>query len=139
MHIKDIFSRDRNVSLNKYLIKWDKPGRSKLENEVRKFLFPFWRSHVVTAEFRIPSSRLRCDLLNWNRMIAIEVDGAQHDTFSKYFHGSRAGYRLSFQRDLEKEKWLEQIMGFTVVHIYTKDIPDLSRAWFLEKYGVDLI
>jgi hypothetical protein len=137
--IKDIFGRDRNIALTKYLIKWDKPACSKLQTRVQQFLYPFWRSHIVTVEFRIPSSRLRCDVLNWSLKIAIEVNGKQHDTFSKHFHGSRAGYRLSFQRDLEKEKWLNGVMNFTVIHIYEEDIPKLSRSWFLEKYRVDLI
>jgi very-short-patch-repair endonuclease len=136
--IKDFYGRERNISLRKYLIDWNKPAKSKFQTEIQNFLCPYWRNHIVTSEQIIPGSRLRVDYLNWSKMIGIEADGKQHGTFSKHFHGNRAGYLASFHRDRDKEVWLEKV-GFILVRIFPEDLEKLSRKWFVDNFGIDLI
>lgn len=139
MKIKDIYGRDKNISLNKYLIKWDKPACSKFQTNIQNFLYIYWKNHIVTVEFRIPSSLLRCDIINWSKKIAIEADGGLHDKFSKHFHGTRSRFLNSFRRDIAKYKWIEEIMEFKLIRIIPKEVPLLSRQWFIDKHEIDII
>ena len=138
MKVLDIYGRERNVNLKKYLIDWDEDSCSKFQTSIKTFLKPYWKTHVVTEEFRIPSSKLRCDIINWSKKIVIEGQSSIHGKFVEHFHGSRAGYLNSWRRDLEKEKWINKI-GFTFVEIYEEDIKNLSRKFFIDKIGIDLI
>lgn len=138
MKVIDIYGRERKVNLKKYLIRWDEESCSKFQTSIKKFLFPYWKTHVVTEEFRIPSSKLRCDFINWSKKILIEAHGRQHTDFVKHFHSSRAGFLKSLRSDREKELWANKI-GFLHIEIYPEDVQNLNRNWFLDKYKIDII
>ena len=127
-----------NFSLSEYAVDWQGDSASKFQTKVKNFLFPYWKSHIVLEEFRIPGCLLRCDFLNYTKMIAVEANGSQHEKFNKFFHqDSRAKYFQSIKRDFEKIEWLER-EGFTVVEIVEGDIKDLSVDFFKLKFNIDL-
>lgn len=124
------------VNIKKYSIKWSEPSASNLQTLVKIFLFPFWKNYIVLEEFVIPGSRLRCDFINLNKSIAIEVQGSQHFEFNKFFHNnSRSKYLGMIKRDINKYHWLEA-NGFTIIELDEKDIKQLSIEYIKEKFGV---
>ena len=72
----------------KYLIDWDKKSRSKFQLQIKSFLQPYWEHDIVFEEFRLVGTRLTFDFYNANKKIMIEVQGAQHTKFIKFFHGN---------------------------------------------------
>ena len=106
---------DRNV--NKYLIDWDKKSRSKIQFKTKQFLKEYWENHIVYEEFPVYGTRLKVDILNATKKIAVEVNGSQHSSFNKFFHGnSRQKFLQSIKRDCKKLDWLE-VNGFEVIEI----------------------
>jgi hypothetical protein len=125
-----------NVQIADYLIDWDRKV-SGPQMKVKKFLYPYWKSHVVTEELVIPGSRLRCDLLNWTRRIAIEVSPKGSHSWNPFFHKTRVGFGSAMGRDLDKAKWLEE-NGLKLVEVLDDDLDTLSVSWFQSKYGITL-
>lgn len=93
----------------KYLIKWDKKCRSKVQKRVKDILRPHWASDVVFEEFPVLGSKMTIDFYNANKNIAIEVDGLQHYKYNKFFHSnSRFKFLEQIKRDEEKELFCEK-------------------------------
>lgn len=81
---------------------------------------------------------MKVDMINMTKRIAVEVQGAQHESFNKFFHGnSRAKYLASIKRDYEKRIWLEN-NNFKVLEIREEDLASLSRGYILEKFEVNI-
>ena len=118
----------------KYLINWKKPSRSKFQTSVKNFLNPYWFNDIVFEEFKIVGTRLSFDFYNANKRIAIEVQGAQHTKYVKFFHGSRLNYLDQLRRDEKKLKFCN-VNDITLVEIYPNDI--INEKLF-ESFGVIL-
>ena len=73
MKFKNIFGKDVNKNINKFLVDWNQPCKSKVQFNVKKFTEPFWATHVVVEEFPVFGTRMRCDLINFTKKIAIET------------------------------------------------------------------
>jgi hypothetical protein len=129
-------SRQVNVNVMKYLIDWDRVV-SKPQKEVKDFLFPYWKSHVVLEEFLVPKTRWRIDLVNLTRKIVIEVSPSQHQHFTPFFHRDRFRFGAAIQRDIKKEEWSVK-NGFKFVEIFGEDIKLLSPKWFEETCNISL-
>ena len=139
MRLYNVKGKLQSKSVTKYLIKWDKKSRSKLQFNVKQFLKQHWENHVVYEEFPVYGTKLKVDLVNATKKIAIEVNGPQHDNFNKFFHGnSRAKYLESIKRDIQKREWLE-LNDFIIMEIYEKDLKDLSPKYLKELYGVSIV
>jgi len=123
-----------NKNVIKYLIKWKSKSRSKFQQEVKFFLYPFWKGHVVYEEFPVVGTKMTLDFVNLTSRIAIEVQGSQHSEYNKFFHGKEANnYYNQLHRDLEKKRWCE-LNKITLVEIHPKDLPLTKK--FLEELGV---
>ena len=118
----------------KYLINWKKPSRSKFQTSVKNFLNPYWFNDIVFEEFKIVGTRLSFDFYNANKKIAIEVQGAQHTKYIKFFHGSRLNYLDQLRRDEKKLKFCIA-NDITLIEIYPNDTIDEK---FFESFGVIL-
>lgn len=118
----------------KYLINWKKTSRSKFQTSVKNFLNPYWFNDIVFEEFKIVGTRLSFDFYNANKRIAIEVQGAQHTKYVKFFHGSRLNYLDQLRRDEKKLKFCN-VNDITLVEIYPNDIIDEK---LFESFGVIL-
>ena len=86
MRLFNLSGRLISKNVSKYRIDWDAHSKSKLQFEVKQFLKEFWLNHIVYEEFPVYGSRMRVDFLNATRKIAVEVNGAQHASFNKFFH-----------------------------------------------------
>lgn len=127
----------KNVS--RFLIKWDGKSRSKFQFEIKQFLYPFWKSHVVYEEFPVYGSLLRVDFLNLTKKIAIEVNGAQHNEFNKFFHNnSRGEYLKSIKRDQQKYEWL-QLNNIKLIEIEESDRPKMSLEYINSISGFSIV
>lgn len=129
--------REVDVSITPYLIDWDYIV-SRPQKTVKDFLRPYWESSRVLEEFAVPGTRWRCDLINVNKRILVEVSPAQHDGFNPFFHGSIAGFKASLKRDIKKRDWAE-LNGLTYVEIGDDDLKaGLSAELFEERFGLTL-
>lgn len=104
----------------KYLIQWDAESRSKFQLSVKDFLYPYWKADIVFEEFKIVGTRLSFDFYNANKKVAVEVQGAQHTKYVKFFHGNRMKYLEQLKRDDKKLRFCE-INGISLVEIYPSD------------------
>ena len=138
MRLLNIYGRLERRNVNKYLIKWDKPSRSKIQFKVKQFLKKYWRSCVVYEEFPVYGSRMKVDILNATKKIAIEVNGAQHSKYNKFFHAnSRINYLNSIKRDFKKLEWLES-NDYNLIEIDYNEVDSLSVDFFKKKFNLVL-
>jgi len=138
MRLYNIYGRLQKRSVSKYLIKWNKKSRSKIQFRTKKFLEPFWKSNVVYEEFPVYGTRMSVDILNATKKIAIEVQGKQHSEFNKFFHGnSRLKYLEGIKRDIKKAEWLEK-NGFILLEIEEDEVDLLSIKFFMDKFSTIL-
>jgi len=134
----NIYGRLANKNVHSYIIDWQKPCRSKIQFATKQFLKTFWKNHVVYEEFPVFGSRLKVDIVNATLRIAVEVQGKQHTSYNKFFHGeSRLNYLKSIKRDVVKEKWLSA-NNFKFVEIYEDEVKDLSTQFFKDKFNIIL-
>lgn len=138
MRVVGLNGRQYNLKVADYLIDWH-PKRevSAPQAEVKRFLYPFWRTAVVTEETRIPGTRMRIDLINWTKRVVIEVSPQSSHSYNSFFHKSRVGFSAAVKRDLDKGRWCEA-NGFTLCELSEEDIAQLSPAFFLKHYDLTL-
>ncbi len=138
MRLFNIRGKLQSKLVGKYLIKWSAKSRSKIQFKVKQFLKLYWENHVVYEEFPVYGSRMKVDILNATKKIAVEVNGRQHSNFNAFFHNnSRAKYLASIKRDVEKREWLEK-NGFSLIEIEEDEVNQLSEE-FIVKNGIKLI
>ena len=81
---------------------------------------------------------MRVDILNATKRIAVEVNGAQHSSYNKFFHGgSRLKYLESIKRDVAKANWLES-NNFTLVEVEQDEVDSLTVGFFKKNYNIIL-
>jgi hypothetical protein len=137
MLLYDIRGRQKNVNISKYQINWNNKRASEAQFRTKRFLKEFWSGDFVCEEFIIPGSRLRIDLLNFSKKIAIEVSGQQHENFNKFFHKSRIGFIKSIKRDFQKIKWLES-NEIILIEIYDHETVNLNKEAIEKKFSIIL-
>ncbi len=138
MKLYDIKGRLVNKSVSKYRIDWEGDCRSNFQYEVKQFFKTFWYGQICYEEFPVYGTRMKVDLVNMTKRIAVESHGAQHESFNKFFHNnSRANYLRSITRDHDKVVWLEN-NDFKVLEIFEEDLPSLSKRYILEKFEVSI-
>mgnify|MGYP003138104069 FL=1 len=126
MKFTDAYGKTRNLkNAKKYLIDWNKPSRSKFQTQVKKFLYKYWKNDIVFEEFRVVGSRLSLDFYNANKKIAVEVQGAQHTKYVKFFHKNRFKYCDQLKRD-EKKLDFCKANDIKLAEIYPKDVVTAS-------------
>jgi len=139
MRLLNINGKLVNKNVRKNLIVWEGKSRSKLQFKFKQFFYPYWKSNIVYEEFPVYGTMLKVDILNATKRIAIEIQGDQHESFNKFFHGnSRLKYLQSIKRDVKKEKWLE-INGFKFLELYENDLKILSPQYIEEKFNIFII
>ena len=104
-----------------YMVKWDKPSRSKMQFGVKEFVKTYWFNDVVFEEFPIVGTRMSLDLYNANKNIAIEVQGAQHLKYTPFFHGkSKTTFLSQIRRDNDKQEFCK-LNDIKLVEVYPED------------------
>ena len=139
MRLYNIHGKLQNKKVTKHLISWRGKSRSKLQFSVKQFFKPYWENHIVYEEFPVFGSRMKVDILNATKKIAVEVNGPQHGSFNKFFHkNSRLNYLESIKRDCQKREWLEK-NNFQVLEIEESDIEKLSIKFIEQTFGCVII
>ena len=136
MRLYNIQGRLQARKVSKYLIKWNKKSRSKIQFKTKQFLEKYWKNHIVYEEFPVYGTRMKVDIVNATKKIAIEVQGRQHKEFNKFFHKTRGNYLESIKRDHLKRQWLEK-NNFKLIEIEEEEVNKLSKIFF-KKLGIDL-
>jgi hypothetical protein len=138
LRLYNIRGRLINKNVSKHLIDWKKKSRSNLQFKVKQFLKPFWEKHVVYEEFPVFGTRMKVDIVNVTKYIAVEVNGQQHGSFNKFFHNnSRYNYFQSLNRDWKKEEWLEK-NSFQVIVIEYNEVDFLTEEFIKEKFDISI-
>lgn len=137
MKFKTLFGAERSIKKpNKYIIKWDKPSRSKIQFKVKNFLKNYWERKIVFEEFPMAGTRLSFDIFNASDKIIVEVQGEQHTKYTPFFHGNqKMNYIDQLRRDKDKLEFCK-INDIKLVEVYYND--SLSKNLFKEQ-GVALI
>tara|TARA_R110002153_G_scaffold15094_1_gene54198 strand:+ start:357 stop:767 length:411 start_codon:yes stop_codon:yes gene_type:complete len=122
MIFKTLIGSTKRVKKPKnYMVKWDKPSRSKMQFGVKEFVKTYWFNDVVFEEFPIVGTRMSLDLYNANKNIAIEVQGAQHLKYTPFFHGkSKTTFLSQIRRDNDKEEFCK-LNDIKLVEVYPED------------------
>lgn len=109
MKFIDTKSREHSIDIrpSKWCRKLAGEGRSKFQTQVGDILAELFPGDVICEEFPCVGEGLHLDFFIPRKMIAVEVQGAQHGKFIEYFHGDADGFRLQKQRDRRKEEWCE--------------------------------
>lgn len=127
-----------NKNVSKYIINWDCAEKSKPQYQTKRFLFQFWKNHIVYREIPVFGSRMTLDLYNASLKIAVEIDGvAVHNEFSSFFHRTRDKYLSSIKRDMKKEEYCEK-NEIQLIRIMDNEIDQLSPEFFKEKFNIIL-
>ena len=138
MKLYNIKGKLVNKSVTKYRINWDASCRSNFQYEVKQFFKKFWYGQICYEEFPVYGTRMKVDLINMTKRIAVEVQGAQHESFNKFFHNnSRANYLKSITRDHDKIVWLEN-NNFKILEIFETDLASLSKKYIFDKFEVSI-
>jgi hypothetical protein len=137
LRLYNVYGNLVSKNVSKYKLDWDKKSRSIIQFQTKQFLKPYWFGHVLFEEFPVYGSLLKVDILNFTNKIAIEVNGPQHSEFHHFHNGKPSLYLKSIQNDMLKIDWLEK-NEFKVIEINFDEVPKLSPAFFLEKFGVTL-
>ncbi len=128
-----------NIPVSKYLLDWNAPQiGSKPQKQVEEFLKLYWLNDYVLKEFRIPGSKLRIDLFNTSKKIAIEISPSSSHSYNPFFHkGNKLNFLASFKRDEKKRNWIEK-NNYQYVELNDECLNNLSTALFLEKFNIAL-
>lgn len=139
MRLLNINGKLINKNVRKNLIDWQGKSRSKLQYSFKQFFYLYWNNHIVYEEFPVYGTMLKVDFLNATKKIAVEIQGGQHESFNKFFHGdSRLKYLQSIKRDVNKEKWIE-MNRFKFLELYEEDLAKISPEYIYEKFNINII
>lgn len=100
-------SHSVNIAQNNYPLRSRAACKSELQFQCGQLLRTKYPSQVILEEFPVPGSRLKLDFFLPTLRVAVEVHGAQHDSFNKHFHGNLKGFHQSRHRDGDKASWCE--------------------------------
>jgi hypothetical protein len=135
MKFKNLYGKEKTLkNARKYLIDWRKKTRSKFQDNVKRFLKPYWQEDFVFEELKLVDTRLTFDFFNANKRVAIEVQGQQHTKFVPFFHSSRGKFLQQLKRDCKKLEFCE-INNIKLIEIYS--VNELTKEFF-ESQGVYL-
>ena len=136
MKFKTIAGNLKRVpKIRKYIVDWDAESKSKIQFNTKQFLKKYWQNHVVFEEFPVAGTRLTLDFYNATKKIAVEVQGAQHRKYVKFFHGGhKSNYIDQLRRDKQKLEFCE-INDIKLMEVYDNDT--LKESLF-EKFGIKL-
>lgn len=137
MKFKTLTGKLKDIPVHKHLIDWSGDSLSHFQEDVKDFMYPYWKHDVVCEELPVAGTKMRLDIINLTRRIIIEVNGIAHlDPQSHFHNGSRINWLNQVKRDMAKHRWAE-INGYKLVEIEPEDMP-LTKSFFKERYDIDL-
>ena len=85
MRLYNVYGKPQSKQVTKFLVDWDKPCRSKVQFKTKQFLKAFWQNQVVYEEFPVYGTKMKVDILNATKKIAIEVHEKEVKSLDKEF------------------------------------------------------
>jgi very-short-patch-repair endonuclease len=138
MRLKTLNGKLVNKNVSKYLINWDGKSLSKVQFATKQFFKKFWLNDIVYEEFPVYGTRLKVDIFNATKKIAVEVQGGQHYDYNPFFHNnSRLNYLKGMKRDMTKLNWLE-INNYKLIEIKESEVKDLSKDFIEQNFDIFL-
>lgn len=138
MKLLSIRGRLINKNVFRFKMDWDKPSRSNIQFQVKQFLKQFWKNHDCYEEFPVFGCRMKVDIINFTKKIAVEVNGKQHSSYNKFFHNnSRLNYLNSIKRDYQKAEWLEK-NSIQLIELEMEDLNKLSHDYINHTFHISL-
>lgn len=135
LKFKTLDNKIYSVNPQDYKIKWAGKSASKFEFEGKRYFFYLFKNHFVCEEFPVKpyiGTNLRCDLINLDMKLAIELNGCQHLKFNSHFFKTEEDWWASIERDSLKKKTLE-LNGYSLVEIYPHNTP-ITLSWLKKTY-----
>jgi hypothetical protein len=130
-------SNSINVNVFDYKLDFTNIKGSKPEIKVKKFLKPYWIRDLVLEEFFIPGSRLRVDIININKKIAVEVSPSGTHSFNKFFHKNIIAFGDRLRKDLDKQEWCIA-NGLKYVELGDEELENLTSDMFKKNFEIIL-
>jgi hypothetical protein len=126
MKFKDFNGREHSIDLrpSRWKRKATGDGRGVYQSHVGDLLAAQYPGEHILEEFPCVGETGYLDFFLPSRMLAVEVQGAQHYSFNKFFHRTRADFLEQKKRDRKKAEWCEA-NGIRLV-IIDYDEPDES-------------
>lgn len=138
MQLQNIKGRLVYKNVERFRINWDGESKSKIQFKVKQFLKPYWFYDRAYEEFPVFGTKLHIDLFNFDKRIAVEIQGSQHYKFNSWMHNnSRTQFFKAIQNDAKKRHWVEFI-GFNFVEILDTEVNHLSPEFFKQKFNIIL-
>lgn len=81
--------------------------KSKIQYACGQLLRKKFPVDIILEEWSVAEEGFFVDFFLVQRMLAVEVDGAQHDKFNKFFHGTLKAFAASRARDEKKRLFCE--------------------------------
>lgn len=107
MKFFDTSGREHRVDIRPS--KWPKKevgeGRGKFQSEVGDILEEVYPGRHILEEFPCVGERLFLDFFIPSKGIAVEVQGAQHHQFNRFFHKDKRAFAIQQENDKRKEEW----------------------------------
>ena len=119
MILLDMNGKKVKANINTRLFSSEAQSRSMFQHAAGEELIKRFPLESVLEEWTIPGSKMSLDFFIPTRMIAIEVQGEQHEKFSPFFHGSRYKFVMQQNRDYYKKEWCEK-NNITLIFINDK-------------------
>jgi hypothetical protein len=88
--------------------------------EARTLLLQIFPVDIILEEVPIPESDLRLDFFLPHKRLAVEVDGQQHETYTPFFHQTKARFLHAQSNDKIKDSWCETNQ-IKIVHLKWDD------------------
>lgn len=107
MKVYDLHGKEYklDVRATQYPLRPREGSKSIIQYECGQLIKQKFPLEVILEEVNIPGLNLKIDFLLPKKRLAFEIQGAQHDKFSKFFHGSLEGFKASRERDHLKKQW----------------------------------
>ncbi len=137
MKLKKINGVAVHKNCEKYRMDWNKKSRSNYQFNLKTFLYPYLKNHVIYEEFPVYGTRMTVDIFDATSKIAYEMQGEAHLGYNKFFHnGSVNKYLDQVKRDHSKESWCN-LNNIKYVEIFPTDFP-LTKEFFAQKFEIYL-
>jgi hypothetical protein len=114
-----------DVRASSYPMRTEEACKSKLQFRCGQLIKKCYGMVPILEEVFVPNHGFYLDFFLPNHKIVFEIHGAQHDTYTPYFHKSKANFAASKNRDSNKKLWCE-MNDFTFYEIRTeKELKEL--------------
>lgn len=96
-----------DVRPSNYPMRSEEECKSKCQYSIGQVLKGVFPSDIILEEFYVPAEGIYIDFFIPRVKVAVEINGAQHDKFTPFFHGTKTGFTKAKERDKKKSSWCE--------------------------------